>query len=425
MKKFGFGKEQTVCLYEDIGPAILVPKQYALQEHLNGQWQVSNGYPVDLGFDEILQSSRPESKAEQDDLINFFFNSFGSDEKAHRGGLLCAGCGVGKTVLSLKMAGMLGRTTLVMVHKEFLVKQWIERISQFLDIPPEKIGKVQGKKCDFEGKSIVLGMIHSLAMRQYTPDLYSYFGTILVDEAHRISAPMFSQALPKFSAKNVIGLTATPRRGDGLEEVFKSLIGPVLSQSQAGVKTNPTVYQVSFNSYCPEKRYCQLGKDGSIKKVYLAKLINLLSENQRRNEYIVNEMIKALEKNRRVLVFSDRLEHLRILKEGLAAKMPTVTTGYYVGGMKPEEWEVSAECDAIFSTYAMGKEGLDIPAMDTLYMATPKSDVEQAIGRVVRECFGKKPPVVVDIVDTNETCEGFAQKRRWQYQKLGYPVKQL
>ena len=425
MKKFGFGQSQTVCLYEELGQNILVPKRYASQNFIKGAWQSSEGRPVTLGFDDILQGSRPEQKEMQDELIDTFMTNFGSNDDPHRGGLLCAACGQGKTVIGLKLAAMLGRTTLIMVHKEFLVRQWIERIVQFLDIEPEQIGRVQGKKCSFEGKPIVIGMIHSLAQHQYTPDLYGYFGTILVDEAHRISAPMFSQALPRFAAKNIIGLTATPRRGDGLEEVFRYLIGPVLSQSNVGHKTSPTIYQVAFNSYCPERAYCQRGKDGTVKKVYLAKLINMLCTNVRRNDYIVNEITKALVKNRRVLVFSDRLEHLRVLKEALDVLMPTITTGYYVGGMKPEEWEKSAECDAIFSTYAMGKEGLDIPAVDTLYMTTPKGDVEQAIGRVVRECFGKKPPVVVDIVDTNDTCESFAQKRRWQYQKLKYPVKQL
>ena len=424
-KSFGFGESQTVCLYEEIGGKLLVPKTYMQKEKLVGEIQVSDGHPVDLGFDDILQASRPESKAIQDSLIHMFFSNFGTEDKSYRGGLLCAACGQGKTLCGLKMASILGRTTLVMVHKEFLVRQWIERITQFLDIDPDKIGRVQGNKCQFEGKSIVIGMIHSLAQRQYTPDLYGYFGTILVDEAHRISAPMFSQALPRFYPRNVIGLTATPRRSDGLEKVFKYLIGDVIAQTESCNTETPTIYQVAFNSYTPVQRYAALDKKGNVKKVYLAKLINLLSENARRNEYIINEMQKALTKNRRVLVFSDRLEHLRVLKEGLEVLMPNVTTGYYVGGMKPEEWEKSAQCDAIFSTYAMGKEGLDIPAVDTLYMATPKTDVEQAIGRVVRECFGKKSPIVVDIVDANETCEGFAQKRRWQYQKLGYVIKSI
>lgn len=424
IKSYGFGTSNTVCLYNEIGNSIFVPKTFALQEYLTGEWKTSNGYGVDLGFDEVLQASRPDQKEVQDTLIEHFLASFGEDHNPYRGGLLCAGCGSGKTVMGLKLAHILGRTTLVMVHKEFLIKQWIERIEQFLDVPSDQIGRIQGNKCNFEGKSIVLGMIHSLAQRQYTPDMYNYFGTILVDEAHRISAPMFSQALPRFPAKNVIGLTATPRRGDGLEDVFHYLIGPVLSKIDSINTVEPTIYQVGFNSYCPEQKYMSRNKKtGQVKKIYLAKLINILSENPRRNEYIVTEMTKALSKGRRVLVFSDRLEHLAALKTGLEQAMPTITTGYYVGGMKPHEWEKSAQCDAIFATYAMGKEGLDIPAVDTLYMATPKSDVEQAIGRVVRECFGKKDPIVVDIVDINDTCESFAQKRLQQYNKLGYTVK--
>jgi SNF2 family DNA or RNA helicase len=135
------------------------------------------------------------------------------------GGLLCAKPGEGKTVMSLRLAQELGRTAVILVHKEFLMDQWTERINQF--IPSATVGYVRQKRCDY-GKDvdIVIGMIQSLSQRRYREDFYNWAGTVITDEVHRVGAPTWANVIAQFPAAVRIGVTATPRRKDRAEPVF-------------------------------------------------------------------------------------------------------------------------------------------------------------------------------------------------------------
>ena len=134
-------------------------------------------------------------------------------------GLLDLPCGFGKTSLSLYILSKLRKKTLVLVHKEFLFNQWIERIQQFL--PDARIGKIQGPVIDIENKDIVLGMIQSISMKEYDPEVFSSFGLTIIDEVHHISSEVFSNTLFKLVTKYMLGLSATPKRKDGLSKVFE------------------------------------------------------------------------------------------------------------------------------------------------------------------------------------------------------------
>ena len=135
------------------------------------------------------------------------------------GGLLSVPCGFGKTVCALYIAHKLGLKTLVVVHKTFLLKQWIDRATEFLNIQKDQIGIIRQKKCIIEGKDLVIGMIHTMSKRPYN-DLYKQFGLVIFDEAHHVSSKMFSKTLLKTSSKYTLSLTATPERTDGLIKVM-------------------------------------------------------------------------------------------------------------------------------------------------------------------------------------------------------------
>ena len=422
-KRYGFGEGETVCLLKESGDFLVVPRLYAyytFPKHIldAAKNEVVDGVPISIGFNEQKQQSRPELKSRQDKTIQNWLDAVNKQETPFKGGFIQAPCGCGKTLMALKIASILKVSTLVIAHKEFLLDQFRQTIKDFLlDVSEEDIGFVRQDVCDYQGKKIVLGMMQSLAMRDYDAEFYNYFGLVIVDEAHRTSAPLLSQSVPKFNAKYRLALSATPRRMDGLQGVFELNLGKVLSIMPKGESLKPIIYQVVRSCWLPEKRY----KWG--KKVLLARLINALTDMDARNAWLVGEMIRALNKNRRVLVFSDRREHLEVLKHILNEAMPTVTTGFYWGGLKKEELVQAATSDCIFSTYAMGKEGLDIPICDTLFLTTPKTDVEQMIGRILRFHDEKKPPVVVDVVDDIGLCQLFAEKRQKQYIALGYEVK--
>lgn len=419
--KYGFGGQQVVQLVSYADGVVRLPRRYAVERLprlVEGAVvEVCEGYGVDLRFDEEKQGSRPDLKKRQDKVITEYMAALGGQSDLFKGGLLSAPCGTGKTVVSTKLFSLLGRTVLVIVHKEFLMTQWRDRIKDFLGLADEDIGFVQQDKCEYQGKKIVIAMIQSLiGDRIYPKDFYRYFGVICIDEAHRVAAPEFNKAVTKFPAKYRIGVTATPRRSDGLQEVFEWQLGQVLAIMQGNCELNPQIFQVKFDMYLPERYYIWKNK------TMLARLINYIVAVKSRNVWLVDQFVKALAKGRKVMVLSDRRDHLDELASMFAARKTASTFGYYVGGMKPAERDESAKCDLILATYAMAKEGLDIPDIDTLFLSTPKTDVEQSVGRIVRAHPDKKPPMVIDIVDTVPLCEDFGQKRLRQYKKLRYDI---
>jgi len=424
-EKYGFGKPSTVSLVQTEtrvdGSWIGVPRRYAYERLpqlcVGVDEKVSDGSPVSMTFDETVQAKRPELKARQDQLIGEYLLALEAQGTPFKGGIACAPCGTGKTVMLLKILAKLGRTALVLVHKDFLVEQWKERMAQFLNLKPEEIGHVQRDTCDFQDKKIVVAMVQSITQRSYPQAFYDWPGVVVCDETHRMGAPVFNQAIPLFPARYRLGLTATPRRGDGLQAVFEWHIGKVAAK-MTGAETTPKVYQVPFDVYIPEQVYKWR------EKVFLGKLVTKLCKLHNRTDWIARECVRACKADRRVMVLSDRIEHLEDLKTAFDVECSSAfTSGFYIGGMKDAERAVSAQCDLILGTFAMAQEGLDLPEVDTLFLASPHSDVEQPIGRILRWHEDKKEPVVVDIVDSVPVCQKFAEKRLKQYKRLKYDVK--
>ena len=330
----------------------------------------------------------------------------------------------GKTVVAAKLMSIFERTTLVLVHKEFLMDQWTERLKAFLGLSSEDIGYVQQDRCQYEGKKVVLAMVQSLMERDRYPEgFYAWPGLVISDECHRMAAPQFQLAIPQFPAKYRVGLTATPRRSDGLQPIFEWHIGKVIAKMQGGTEVTPKIYQVPFKCWVPDNYYIwKDAKTGKVKKLFLGKLVSLLVDIDARNTWIAKEIVKATKADRKVMLLSDRREHLEVLKRLILGMTQEYSVGFYVGGMSKEEREDAEKCNILLGTFQMAKEGLDIPEIDTLYLVTPKSDVEQSIGRILRYHEDKKDPVVVDIVDTLPICVEFAAKRARQYSRLGWDL---
>ena len=159
------------------------------------------------------------------------------------GGLLEVDTGLGKTVIALNIISVLKKKTLIVVHKEFLMDQWIERINEFL--PGTSVGKIQGKTMDIEGKDICIAMLQSLSMKDYDLTQFASFGFTIIDEVHHMGAEVFSQALLKVVTHYVLGLSATMERKDGLTKVFKMLIGNIIHTEQR----HPITTHVLVNAY--------------------------------------------------------------------------------------------------------------------------------------------------------------------------------
>lgn len=433
--RFGFGSAgRCLMLYDDSGQWMTVPRAYGLgllrnMRSLAGSRPVdlmSPGSQVQFEFNEELQNSRPELKAIQDRLVAQVVRKMNS---GIIGGILCASCGSGKTVTACKIAAQLGVTVLVVVHKEFLVDQWRDRITTWLGIPADEIGIVQQDRCDYHGKKIVIAMLQSLVERDYDPGLYAWPGLVCLDEVHRQAADLWHKAVMRFSSRYRLGLTATPSRKDGMWDVVRANVGEILAQDTSEVMV-PTVYAVRHRPNISPRRYCWLypGSDGftRVKKVYLAKLLTLLARDEGRNKMLVQIILKAARESRKVLLLTDRLEHISTLKSMLVAADPTLAVGRYVGGMSAEARAISEKCQVILGTFQMAMEALDIPSLDVGILATPHSDVVQSTGRICRMMDGKKQPVLIDVVDDEpHICRSFFAKRRRFYDSRNWPIKYL
>jgi superfamily II DNA or RNA helicase len=311
------------------------------------------------------------------------------------GGLLQAAPGWGKTVASCALISRMDCPTLVVVHKEFLMNQWRDRIQQFL--PGAKIGFAQQDNCDFVGKHVVLAMVHSVAAKAYPSAFYEWPGLVITDECHRIGAATWSPVPALFPARWRLGITATPRRKDGADKVFFYHLGrrlfiakeqrmkPKIKKLYTGFKLVKTP---RFNPNLAPRTL----------------IINFLTKSDIRNKQIIDQLILALKAGRKVLVLSERLQHLKDMDALLGQHWPAAegrkpSSGYYVGGMSEAQLDRAKPSRVIFATVQYAQEGLDIPALDTLFLTTPISDVEQAVGRILRPCDGKKEPIVVDFVD--------------------------
>ena len=331
--------------------------------------------------------------------------------KEQGGGLLSVPCGRGKTVMALKIASVLSVKTLVVVHKSFLQDQWVARANQFIESP--KIGVIRQKKVDTEDKQIVIAMIQSLAKRDYGTTLFNEFGLVIYDESHHSPAKVFSQALQKTNTKYTLSLSATPYREDGLIKVMHWFLGPTIYQEKMQLN-NQVVAKVltytSTNKLFVEKTVWRQSRAFPSCPIMINNLVDILS----RDNHIIN-IIDTLRKDplRKILILSGRKEHLKYLKERTDALLKQdmqkgilekneINTYFYTGDLKQHErQEAEQHADILFATYDMAHEGLDIERLNTIILATPKKNVVQAIGRVLRKVLkdGDIRPLIIDVVD--------------------------
>jgi len=326
-------------------------------------------------------------------------------------GVLSLPCGFGKTTVSLAIACKLGYRTMIVVHKEFLANQWRERIQQFC--PGASIGIVQQDKketeCDF-----VIAMLQSLSLKEYSFSDFDSIGTLIVDEAHHICAKVFSQSLFKMCPKHIFGLSATPTRKDGLTKVLHWFMGPTFFEAERKNQEQVEVFPIEYKC----DRFQDPPPCTRFGKLSLATMITELTEDRGRNIVILKLVKDIVKTTRQVLVLSDRRHHCEVMHQSFKK-----TSGLYMGGMKEADLTESSKKQIIFATFSQAHEGLDIPTLDTVILATPKSDIVQSIGRIMRETKGKKNnPHIYDIFDQWSICHAMYKKRLKVYKQGGFHI---
>ena len=394
-------------IYRESPKKLYLPRYFGNKNYGEATiYNISLGKDINLDFKGTLW----------DYQINIVQKYMTATEKGTGGGLLDIGCGKGKTVLALNIISQLKKKTLVIVHKSFLMQQWKERIQQFL--PNARIGRIQGQVIDIEDKDIVLGMLQSLSMKSYPQEVFDEFGFMIVDECHHISAEVFVRSLLKIVTNYTLGLSATMNRKDGLTKVFKMFLGDIVHSEKRETNTSVEVRMIKY--IASDEEFNREEHDWRGNPKYSTMISKLCSFNHR-SEFILKvlegllkenseQQIMILGHNKNLLVyFYKAIEHRNIC-----------TVGYYIGGMKDAALKESETKKVIIATYAMASEALDIKTLTTLIMATPKTDVIQAVGRILRTKHTK--PIVVDIVDNHDLFQRQWKKRRVFYMKQNYKI---
>lgn len=386
-------------LWRDAGDHLIVPREFLPRdEYPRLGFPIVSVAPaqfprVDFTSHVTLDKKKPELTTQRDAFASMLRSS---------SGLLNLACGKGKTVLALHYIAHKQVPTLVVVNNTTLIDQWAARIEEFLDVPGG-VGVIQGppEKWDWEGRGIVLAMIHSLALRvqEVPPGMDRYFGLVIYDEVHHLAAPLFIQTAPLFYGERQ-GLTATERREDGLEPVYQYHVGDVYHRDLMQDLVPRIYFQqcpVHINVNDPEVRKAIYDKQG---RVSIGKLRTYLGTLPECNEFIADKLRKPLTAGRKVLALSHSVQQLRLLHKMFDE------SGLCTGRESPKaRLEVLRSKQLTFGTTQLVKEALDEDTLDTLFFLTPfgsatvedggMNTLQQGMGRIQRHREGKKTPVVV------------------------------
>ena len=398
-------KESGFQVYMESPKKLYLPRFYGLKNFgVPETDKIEDGEDINVKFNGDLRS-------EQKPIEEIYIKN------AHErgGGIISIRCGGGKTVLALHIFSVLKKKAIVVVHKDFLMTQWRDRILELL--PEAKIGKIQQDTVDIDGKDIVLAMVQSLSMKEYEEGTFDSFGLAIFDECHHLGAEVFSKCMAKVASKYMLGLSATPKRKDGLSKVFEWYIGDIVYLQQ---KKNEDYAEVQLIDCDFEDEKYNKEELNFRKEPCMPKMINNICDYLPRTELIIELTLKYRKEGRNVLILTDRRNHLELIYKMLDGE----SRGFYVGGMKPDQLRDSQEKDIILATFSMAAEGMDIPKLDTVILGSPKSDVEQSVGRVFRKkaCDREFHPLIIDLQDNFSMFQNQCNKRLALYKKMNFTI---
>lgn len=334
----------------------------------------------------------------------------------HDAGVLCAPTAFGKTVTAAALIARRQTNTLILVHRTELLKQWKERLQTFLGVGKDVVGTIGGGKPKPTG-IIDIAVMQSLSRKGEVSQLVENYGQVIVDECHHVSSLSFESLLKGAKAKYVLGLTATPIRRDGLQAIIFMQCGPIrhTAARPAGAPRNLEVQpRTVFNRL-------EVSPDAGIQDIF-----RLVASNPERTQMIAREALSAFQEGRKVLVLTERTEHLEAISQALRPDIPNLMVLH--GRMsKKQRALLTEELDAmppdaprvLLATGKLVGEGFDHPPLDTLVLAMPvswKGTLQQYAGRLHREHADKSDVRIIDFVDADQP----ALMRMWEKRQRGY-----
>jgi len=418
-----FGKPRVISCAELFTKHIALPRgcldsaldllaTNGIQSELRDERQ--NGAPVGTRF---LGTLTPEQQTAADALM------------AHDTGVLAATTAFGKTVIAIKLIAERDRNTLILVHRQQLLDQWVARLRMFLDIAADCIGVVRGGK-KRPTAVVDVAIIQSLVRKGEVSDLVANYGHLIVDECHHLSAVSFEAIVRAAKAKYVLGLSATVTRKDGHHPIIFMQCGPIRHRVDAKKQaaSRPFSHRVVRQRTAFRATRQETNTPASIQELY-----GLLARDAARNDMIFNDVLAALEARRSPIVITERKEHLQTIAERLSKFAKNVIV--LRGGMRAKERKQATEAleavpdgeeRVIVATGRYLGEGFDDARLDTLFLTMPiswRGTLAQYAGRLHRLHAAKREVVIYDYVDADEPLLAkMAARREAGYRALGYDV---
>lgn len=417
----GYGQnapQQRVCFYRDDVAGLVVPMQYVCDK----QWV----------FDDWRSEPHPWTGATfqgqlRENQQSACERALATIQSHSQGTVLHLNTGMGKTVCALWLASQLGYKTLILVHKGFLMTQWTDRIKQFCG-KDVKIGYIQGDTYDADA-DIIIGMIQTFLVRHLCAP--PGVGLLIVDEAHHIAAKTFQSIMLACPVKHRLGLSATPVRKDGLD--IHLLLGPktgasphLQENSSALLNTvttanrRVTIHTMSYTceAYRRPPPYTARGD------INHAAMLNHVAQNAHRTSTIVKAMVgHSCFVGRDTLILVHRRQHVDSMVDAL--KQRGVDAAAFVPSTRKKDVPTCPANTVVVSTYMYASEGFDESRFVCLVMASPVSDAEQAVGRVLRTLHSDQTstPHILDVVDQWSVFNAQAKKRRAMYTQKQFTVR--
>ena len=348
---------------------------------------------------------------------------------SHDTGVLAATTAFGKTVVACRLIAERNTNTLVLVHRQQLLDQWVARLRAFLDVDAARVGVIRGGRKRPTG-FIDVATIQSLVRKGEVSDLVADYGHLVVDECHHLSAVSFEAVARAAKAKYVVGLSATVTRKDGHHPIIFMQCGPIRYRVDARrqAAARPFSHQVVIKRTAFHAGRQKADTLGSIQELY-----GLLACDAARNDMIFNDVLSALEAGRSPVVITERKDHLQAIAERLTkfAKNVIVLKGGMGAKQRNQVNEIlqsvpDSEERVIVATGRYLGEGFDDARLDTLFLTMPiswRGTLAQYAGRLHRLHAAKREVIIFDYVDGHEPMFAkMATRREAGYRALGYEV---
>jgi superfamily II DNA or RNA helicase len=383
--------DNTFILYRETENRIYIPRYYGLCNYgLPKVSKITGGQDINVEFNGKLREYQLEP-------VNKFLEAARNPLKM--GGIISVPCGFGKTIMGLYIACQLKKKTMFISHKDFLNQQFIDTVKTFS--PNANIGIIKQNKVDVVNKDFIIASLQSLSMRDYDINIFNDIGFIIIDEVHHTGAQVFCRAFKKLHTPIILGLSATLNRKDGMRKVFEYYIGGSVYTMK---KKEFTEVEVQIHKYYEPNIEYSAVKQMWNGKENIAAMINNICAFKPRTNYIISVLESIIKKDpeRRILILSERRNLLKDIETLIIEKnILNKDYGYYVGGMKQDDLNISAEKQIILATYQLASEGFNVPSLNTVIFASPISDIQQSIGRILRERpeDRKYIPLCIDILD--------------------------